>query len=272
MKRTGLQVSPPRGERTIELLNDLELVDHRFKIGRRQDKLLIPLLREPTSIEREMIEDKIGEFETVEADYEPQPERPETLEAALSLLPPEVRGAVPKAFDTVGDIVVVELDPEMQTYKTLIGEALMTVHKNIKAVYAKGGPITGDERIRPLEHLAGEHRTTTIHREFGCNFKVDLARAFYSPRLSSEHKRVADLVQPKEHVIDMFAGVGPFSILIAKRLDNVKVEAIDHNPDASNLLKENVKMNHVEAAVRVWNEDARIAVNNSDLRGTANRV
>ena len=148
----------------------------------------------------------------------------------------------------------------------------MTVHTNVKGVYSKAGPVSGEERIRPLKHLAGEARTSTIHKEFGCSFKVDIARAFYSPRLSGEHKRVADLVEPGEHVIDMFAGVGPFPILIAKQLSKVTVDAIDLNPEATMLLEENLRLNHVKGIVRVWNMDAREAILEEDLTGSASRV
>ena len=103
----------------------------------------------------------------------------------------------------------------------------MEVHPNVRAVFAKSGWVSGTERIMPLRYVAGENRTQTIHKEHGCSFKVDLSKVFFSPRLSSEHQRIAKLVDEGERVVDMFAGVGPFSILIAKGLSDVRVEAID---------------------------------------------
>ncbi len=272
MRRTGLLIDPVMGETALSVLNELDLVDRRFKVGRSKSKLRIPLARRPNVLELELIETRIGKFSTAEDEFEPHSEKPGSLEAALSLLPPEARASLPRAFDIIGDLAIVELTPETTPYQSLIAGALIAVHKNIKAVYSKAGPVSGEERVRPLKHLAGETRTTTIHKEFGCSFKVDIAKAFYSPRLSGEHKRVADLVEPEEHVIDMFAGVGPFPILIAKRLSNVTVDAIDLNPEASKLLEENLKLNHVKGLIRVWNRDAREAVLDNELTESATRV
>jgi len=272
MRKTGLLIDPLKGETALSVLNELDLVDRRFKIGRTKSKLRIPLARRPNVLELELIETRLGKFATAEDEFEPQPEKPESLEEALSLLPPEARASLPKAFDIIGDLAILELAPETTAYQSLIANALMTVHKNVKAVYSKAGPVSGEERVRPLKHLAGEARTSTIHKEFGCSFKVDIARAFYSPRLSSEHQRVTDLVQPGEHVIDMFAGVGPFPVLIAKRLSNVTIDAIDINPEATRLLEENLQLNHVKGLVRVWNKDAREAIQEDDLAGSATRI
>src|SRR5947209_1649127 len=252
MRKTGLLIDSVKGETALSILNELDLVDRRFKVGRTKSKLRIPLARLPNVLELELIETRLGKFSTAEDEYEPHPEKPESLDEALALLPPEARASLPRAFDIIGDLAIVELAPETTAYQSLIAQALMTVHTNVKGVYSKAGPVSGEERIRPLKHLAGEARTSTIHKEFGCSFKVDIARAFYSPRLSGEHKRVADLVEPGEHVIDMFAGVGPFPILIAKQLSKVTVDAIDLNPEATRLLEENLRLKHVKGILRQW--------------------
>jgi len=147
----------------------------------------------------------------------------------------------------------------------------MKVHKNVKTVYSKAGPITDNQRLRPLHHVLGVDRTETIHKELGCRFKIDISKAFFSPRLSAEHKRVAEQVQPSECVVDMFAGVGPFSILIAKRLDDVQIHAIDANPEAAKLIGENARMNKVQDRIRVWAGDSRVVVENN-LSDVATRV
>src|SRR5437870_3131961 len=111
--------------------------------------------------------------------------------------------------------------------------------------------------MRPLRYIAVENRTHTIHKEYGCLFEVDLSKAFFSPRLSTEHQRVVQMVEKGERVVDMFAGVGPFSILIAKKVGDVRMDAIDANPQAIELLQENVRANKVEAKVHVHLGDAR---------------
>src|SRR5260370_24830647 len=147
----------------------------------------------------------------------------------------------------------------------------MKVHKNVKTVYSKAGPITDNQRLRPLHHVLVAVRTETIHKELGRRFKIDISKAFFSPRLSSEQKRVAEQVRPGECVVDMFAGVGPFSILIARRLEDVLVNAIDANLEAVKLIRENAKMNRVQDRVRVWPGDARTVIKDN-LLGIATRV
>ena len=136
---------------------------------------------------------------------------------------------------------------------------------------AKAGAISGTYRVREYDFIAGEQKTQTIHKEFGCQYHVDLAKAYFSPRLSHEHERVASLVQKGETVVDLFAGVGPFSILIAKKNPTAKVYAVDLNPEAVELLRVNVRVNRVENRVLPILGDAR-QITSSKLKGVADRV
>jgi len=133
MKKTGLLIDSVKGETALSILNELDLVDRRFKVGRTKSKLRIPLARRPNVLELELIETRLGKFSTAEDEYEPHPEKPESLEEALELLPPEARASLPRAFDIIGDLAIVELAPETMAYQSLIAHALMTVHTNVKA-------------------------------------------------------------------------------------------------------------------------------------------
>ena len=125
------------------------------------------------------------------------------------------------------------------------------LHLNLRkeeAVYRKTSKIQGIIRTRELEHLAGEDNSITIHREFGNRFKLDVRRVYFSPRLATERRRLSQQVANNEVIVDMFAGIGPFSISIAKNL-NVKIYAIDINPDAYKYLKENIKLNKLKGTI-----------------------
>jgi tRNA (guanine37-N1)-methyltransferase len=141
----------------------------------------------------------------------------------------------------------------------------------LETVLAKSGAVEGVYRLRDFEVIAGVEKTATIHREYGCLYHIDLAKAYFSPRLSNEHNRVASQVKEGETVVDMFAAVGPFSILIAKKSENVKVYAIDVNPDAIEFLKRNVSVNRVENKVVPILGDVRQVVR-EQLIGVADRV
>ena len=58
-------------------------------------------------------------------------------------------------------------------------------------------------------------KTETINKENGCLFKLDLAKVMWSKGNNNERLRIAKLVGDGETVIDMFAGIGYFSIHIA---------------------------------------------------------
>src|SRR5207302_9308477 len=103
-------------------------------------------------------------------------------------------------------IAIIELSPTTEPFEKSIAEALMKVHKNVKTVYSKAGPITDNQRLRPLHHVLGANRTQTIHTEMGCRFKIDISKAFFSLRLSAEHGRVAEQFKRGGQVGAQFAG------------------------------------------------------------------
>jgi tRNA (guanine37-N1)-methyltransferase len=125
----------------------------------------------------------------------------------------------------------------------------------VKCVYEQEGGVEGEFRLRSLKHLAGEKRTLTLHRENGCVFRVDVARCYFSPRLSTERLAIAGQVAPRERVLNMFAGVGPFSIPIAKTA-GARVTSCEINEYACDLHEENDRLNKVQDKVRVIRGDA----------------
>jgi tRNA (guanine37-N1)-methyltransferase len=162
---------------------------------------------------------------------------------------------VSSGVDVVGDIAIVRLDGFGSKEKRQVARSLLLELKNVKVVMEQEGGIEGEYRLRKLRHLAGEKRTLTVHRENGCAYRVDVGRCYFSPRLSTERLRVAEGVGRDERVLNMFAGVGPFSILIARRA-GARVTSCELNPYAARLHAENDVMNKVDALVSVVNGDA----------------
>jgi tRNA (guanine37-N1)-methyltransferase len=146
------------------------------------------------------------------------------------------------AFDQIGDIIVIRIPDSLLSKKKVIGETLLQSVHPARSVFYQSSDVEGDFRTRNLEIIAGEDNTETEYREFGCRFKVDVEKAFFSPRLSTERNRIADLVQDGEVIINMFGGVGMFSIVAAKK-KKCTVYNIDLNPYAAKLCEENIKLN-----------------------------
>ena len=146
-----------------------------------------------------------------------------------------------KSFDIIGDVVIVEIPEDLEVHKKEIGQATLQFTKR-KTVYMKKSAIQGVTRVRELELIAGEDNPITIHKEHGARLKLDVKKVYFSPRLATERKRVQELTNDGEEILDMFAGIGPFPIVIAKE-KNVNITAVDINEHAIKYLNENIKLN-----------------------------
>ena len=177
----------------------------------------------------------------------------------------------PIAYDIIGDIAIIKPTPGFQGNAAEIAGKIVAANRRVRTVLRQATPVSGEYRTRVLEWVLGEKKTETVHREHGCQFKVDLAKVYFSPRLLYERIRVARKVAPNETVINMFAGVGCFSIIIAKYSQASKVFSIDINPEAARYMLENIYLNRVAGRVSTILGDSR-AITELHLRGRADRV
>ena len=187
-----------------------------------------------------------------------------------SILTPEETEEMYGAFDQIGNIIVLRIPDTLLSKKKLIGQMLLEKVKTAKSIFYQSSPVEGDYRIRQLELLAGEDNTETEYKEHGCRFKVDVEKTFFSPRLSTERLRIADLVKDGEIVINMFGGVGMFSIIAAKK-KKCHVYNIDINPHAARLCSENVRLNKLRGTVESIEGDATEVIEKR-LVGSGDRV
>jgi tRNA (guanine37-N1)-methyltransferase len=267
-----LTIPKTLGEQAIRIVAEFNIFNRELQIKQTKDSLRIPLTAKPSLVVLKKLENTLSNFEISLYDFVVREKRHLVpLDFLANKLPPNLLDKVPRAIDFVGDIAIVEIAPELSTYKKQIGESLLRAHKQICTVLAKSGAVEGIYRLRDFEVIAGAKKTFTVYREYGYIYHVDVAKAYFSPRLSNEHNRVASAVKEGETVIDLFAGVGPFAIPIAKKHENVRVYAIDLNPDAITLLKRNVAVNRAEKQVVPIFGDARQVVR-EQLYGKADRV
>ena len=193
------------------------------------------------------------------------------LKKALeNILSEEESAELFSSFDQIGEIIVLRIPDSLKSKKKIIGETLLDKVKTTRSVFYQSSPVEGEFRTRNLEILAGEDNTETEYKESGCRFLVDVEKAFFSPRLSTERERISRLVSDGEVMINMFGGVGMFSILAAK-MKNCTVYNIDINPDASLLCEKNIKLNKLKGNVISLNGDATKIIENN-LQNLADRV
>jgi tRNA (guanine37-N1)-methyltransferase len=267
-----IKVKKIHGEKALALANKLGIINRELKTHQNTEHICVPLIRQPEENELAKLKAHVPDFELATDVFTKKKQQRKTLiEVLENQLPPHLLASLPKALDIVGDIAILEIPAELKAYESLIGEAILATHKNVHTVLAKASAVSGTYRLRDFEVIAGERRTSTIHKEYGCQYHVDVAKAYFSPRLSHEHNRIATLVQKGETVVDLFAGVGPFSVLIAKTNPDAKVYAVDINPEAVELLERNIRLNRVENRVTPILGDAKQAVDER-LLGVADRV
>ena len=272
VKAYCLKVPKSSGEKAIKTAAKLDLLDRSLRISRDENSLFIPLRGTPSQEQAAEIKKEIFQFEVLTKVFH---RREKPMKSILNILedklPSHLLAILPRSIDFIGDVVILDVPQELKDYKRLIGEAVLQVFKRVKSVLAKSGAVKGIYRIREYEVIAGSENTETVHKEYGCKYYLDPRKVYFSPRLSHEHYRIASQVREGETVIDMFAGVGPFSILIAKTHNNVRVYAIDINPDAIKYLRRNIDANNVHGKVIPILGEAREVIQ-SELRGIADRI
>jgi len=274
MSRESMCAKVPKihGGKAIILANKLKIINRELEIQRDTDFIYIPLVLQLSENDLDAFKEQVPNCEVSTYTFPEKKKQVTTFTELLEdKLPPHLLASLPHAMDFVGDVAIIEIPPELNAYKNIVGEAVLKSHKNVRTVLAKAGAVSGTYRLREFNVIAGEPKTETIHKEYSCQYYVDLAKAYFSPRLSQEHNRVASLVKEDETVVDLFAGVGPFSILIAKTHEHVKVYAIDMNPHAVEFLKKNIRLNRVEGKVHSILGDAKKIVKQR-LSGVADRA
>ena len=245
-KAPGICVQLSQAEPVRRYLFERQLLREDLAIKKDEDFIYFPV--------KEITED-LRSYTIVTASFEEKEIKPRFYKDLVNL-PDHLRAQLPTSYDMVGDIILIKLPKTLLRYQKKIGKALLQTHKNIRTVCLID-PVAGELRTRNVTIIAGENRTLTTHTEYGLSYDVDVNTTYFSPRLASERKRVAGLVKPGETVVDMFAGVAPFSVMIARYAQPKMVYAIDKNKEAVRLAKQNVKQNHVLDTVEVLHADAK---------------
>ncbi|MDJ0270431.1 MAG: class I SAM-dependent methyltransferase family protein [Aigarchaeota archaeon] len=165
---------------------------------------------------------------------------------------------LPKAR-LIGDVAVVRIPAELEEHEKEIGEEILRRNPSIRTVIRTFGAY-GQTRTTRTKIIAGEDNTETIYKEHGCIYKLDVATLLFCLGNLYERRRMASIVKAGEVVADMFAGVGQFTIPIAKLASPSVVYAFEINPDAYRYLLENIRLNKLEHVVRAFMDDCRNAL------------
>ena len=165
---------------------------------------------------------------------------------------------LPNSYQIVGDIVLLKLlKLESKKDKKKIALAILELFPRIKTVCEIKG-VENEYRTPKIIKLAG-NGFETVHREHGISFQLDVLKIMFSKGNLFERQRLISQAKSTETVMDMFAGIGYFSLGIAKKVK--KVYAVEKNPLAFSYLKKNVKLNKINNIVAINTDCRKVELN-----------
>jgi|TARA_B100000315_G_scaffold229129_1_gene238496 tRNA (guanine37-N1)-methyltransferase len=252
---SGIKVPVKDAENVKKYLQSLGVFDSGKKVKRRRAYVIFPIKYPVEMIYKVVEEEFTDNLKFKFQDY---------LKGFLSQSQIDIFG---HSYDVIGNIAIIRVPNVLVSYENKIAESLVKAHKNIKNVYKNASAVKGKSRTRELVHLGGGKGTITQHNEYGCVYMLDVSKVYFSPRLAYERNRILEIVRDGEIIVDFFAGVGPFSILLAKNR-NVEIYSIDANPLAYKYLKKNIILNKVvNKVIPIFGNCLEVAP-----KGIANRV
>lgn len=176
---------------------------------------------------------------------------------------------LPRKVKFIGKIAIIRFSEKLDPYLKEIGETIIELYPFTKSIL-KIDKVESAYRIPKVKLIAGSENTETIHKEYGCKYKLDVSKLMFCLGNSFERVRTAIQVREWETIVDMFAGIGQFSIPAAKISRPKKIYAMEINPLAYYYLKENIKLNGTYNIEPILGDSREIILNK--LRRIADRV
>lgn len=202
----------------------------------------------------------------VDAELPPREGRISPWQQVVALLPAEIRSLVPDKWEQHEDVLVLRLPDALLPRAHEVGAAFAKALR-LKSVLHDPEGVSGEFREMRAQLVYGDDSIAT-HFENGVRYRFDASRIMFSSGNVAERMRAARLPARGETIVDMFAGIGYFTIPLALYAGAARVHAIEKNPASFKFLVENAKLNGVENVVTPWHGDNR----EFPLVGIADRV
>ncbi|MDR5656206.1 class I SAM-dependent methyltransferase family protein [Halodesulfurarchaeum sp. HSR-GB] len=247
MSNLAAVVAKPDVEVAIASLQEEGIHDESRRLVEQDDETVAIPITDPPAATR--VRDVIEQVD-------PEPRAPDlpTLLEARGFSPAEIEAA-PSSWAVIGDVILVQFG-ECER-REAVAEALLELHRGADTVLHRAG-IAGEKREPTVEVVAGSGDTETVHTEHGTKYALDLARVMFAPGNKTERARMGEVVEAGERVLDMFAGIGYFSLPMARA--GAQVTAVEKNPTAFQYLSENARLNDVTDRLELILGDCREVV------------
>ena len=235
----------------------MDLVDRHAKISKDGDTRLVPISDSAVPVIQSM------GYEVIDGSAHSRDRTPpqERILKELSDLPREVLDELPMKWEYVGDIVIIKLRGSADPYKERIGRVYAEqLDKSTVCVDRNG--VTGEFRRPEMEVIYGTE-TESVRLENGIRYCFDVTKVMFASGNVDERERMKNLDCTGETVVDMFAGIGYFTLPLAKFSGAKRVIACEKNPESFAFLRRNIVLNEVEDIVEP------VLGDNRDLPGKA---
>lgn len=171
---------------------------------------------------------------------------PQALKALKGKLTKKQLSLVPRSYDLVGSIAIIEIPDGLVKKEKLIAETLLGLHKQIQTVVKKVGMHKGELRLQKVKILAGKRTKETICVESKARLKINIEKVYFSVRLSTERLRIAKQIKKGESVLVMFSGCAPYPCVFAKNTKAKEICGIELNKEGHKYGLENVNLNKIK--------------------------
>jgi len=236
----GAKVNLEEAEKLKKELIKKELLARDFKPKKEKDFLIFPLTKNAAFSGYKSLSQIDYEFEKKADPYK------EFLK----------REGLPKSYDILGNILILDIPENLIKEEKDIAKALIHTNKNVKTVLKKSGMHSGEFRTQKLTYIYGEKTKETVYKENNVLIRLDVEKVYFSPRLSTERKRIFHTVKPHENILVMFSGCGPYPLTISKNTSAKSILGVEKNKVAHEYAVQNIELNKL-TNISLINDDVR---------------
>ncbi|MFW5746813.1 MAG: class I SAM-dependent methyltransferase [Nanoarchaeota archaeon] len=256
-KVTAIKVDLKDIQSARQCIMEHDLSHPDYSMAKKEGIAYLPIKKDVSS---SMFENM--DVEIVQSDPEmfPSDKRPPTVKEILQdRLTSQEMEYLKTSFDTIGTIAIIEIDPELEAKEKIIGQAILQAVPAIETVVKKIGRHQGEFRTQKVAVIAGEDTKEAVYKENGITLKLNVEEVYFSPRLSTERKRISQLVEEGERILVMFSGCAPYPCVLAKNTEAEHITGVEINPVGHRYGEENVRRNNI-SNVTLHNGDVRDVV------------
>jgi len=233
--RLAVAVDKSDADRTIKEMVSLGVFDKDRKVTKKGCHVEIPVVRSIPGCNMVLQDESAFYRKSIDI-----------AQALQDLIPKDSLSLLPRGWFILGKVIVVKIHPMLRPYERHIGQALLNFYPRCSTVLSDDG-IAGTFR-EPVRRIIAGCDTKTVHKENGVIFHLDASQVMFSPGNLKERMRMSRMGRD-EYVVDMFAGIGYFTIPMAVHSRPQKILAIELNPNAYHYLCKNISQNHVQDIV-----------------------